>query len=191
VRDEIEARRRGIARRAAELVAPDDVLLIDGGPTAAYLAEALKSRLAAGLHGLTVITNSVTVFDLLNRTPGLILISTGGALRYSSQLLVGPTAENALADLRADKLFLSVSGLTPDFGLSHMNISEVTVKSAMIHSARQVILLADHTVFGQESVIQLAPLTVIHQLVTDDAAPAGLRLEFSKLGIQVILAPNL
>jgi DeoR family fructose operon transcriptional repressor len=58
----------------------------------------------------------------------------------------------------------------------------------MIRSAREVILLADHTFFGEESVIQVAPATVVNKLITDDALPASVRLELSKLGIQVALA---
>ena len=183
LRDEVDLRRRQIARLAAGLVKPGDVILIDGGETTAYLAEELKQK-----QDLTVITNSVTVFNTLNRTPGLVLISTGGAVRYSSQVLVGPTAENALRDLRADKLFLTVSGITFDFGLSHTNISEVTIKQAMIRSAKEVILLADHTCFSHESVIQVAPLNVVNKVITDDALPASVRLDLSKLGLQLILA---
>jgi DeoR/GlpR family transcriptional regulator of sugar metabolism len=183
VRDEVDLRRRQIAHKAATLVQPGDVVLVDGGPIALYLAEELKQK-----KEITVITNSVIVFDMLNRTPDLILISTGGAVRYSTQMLVGPTAEGALKELRADKLFLMVSGITLDFGLSHHTISEVTMKQAMIRSAREVILLADHTAFGAEVGIQVAPLKAVHKLITDDALPPSMRLDISKAGIQIMLA---
>ena len=113
-------------------------MLVDGGPIAGYLAEELKLK-----KDITVITNSIVVFDTLNLAPGIILISTGGTVRSQTQMLVGPTAESALNELRADKLFLMVSGITLDFGLSHHTISEVTIKQAMIRSARDVIVLAD------------------------------------------------
>jgi DeoR family fructose operon transcriptional repressor len=182
VRDEVELRRRQIAMKGATLVEPGEVLLIDGGPIARYLAEELKQK-----KDITVITNSVIVFDTLNRTQGITLISTGGAVRYASQLMVGPTAEGALKELRADKLFLMVSGITLGFGLSHHTISEVTMKQAMIRSAREVIVLADHTCFEAETGIQVAPLTVIHKLITDDALPPNIRLDLTKAGIQVVL----
>ena len=102
--------------------------------------------------------------------------------------MVGPTAEGALRELRADRLFLTVAGVSFNFGLSHTTVSEVTLKQAMIRSAREVILLADHTYFGLESTIQVAPLTVLHQLITDDALPASTRLDLSEAGIQVTLA---
>jgi DeoR family fructose operon transcriptional repressor len=182
IRDEVDFRRRQIAVKAASLVEPGDVILVDRGAIAQYLAVELKRK-----SEITVITNSVEVFDVLNRTPDIVLISTGGAVRYSSQVLVGPTAEGALKELRADKLFLMTSGITLDFGLSHHTISEVTIKQAMIRSAREVILLADHTAFGAEAVVQVAPLTVVHKLITDDALPPSTRLEISKLGIQIVL----
>ncbi len=179
-RDEVEIRRRQIAAAAAALVEPGEVVLVNSGPIAEYLAKELKEK-----QDITVITNSVVVFDTLNRAPGITLISTGGALRPSSQTLVGPTAEGALKELRADKLFLQVSGIALDFGLSHHTISEVSIKQAMIRSAREVILLADHTSFGARTGVQVAPLSVVHRLVTDDALPPGTRLELSKAGIQL------
>jgi DeoR/GlpR family transcriptional regulator of sugar metabolism len=183
VREEVELRRRQIAHKAANLVEDGEVLIVDGGPIALYLAEELKQK-----KDITVITNSVDVFEALNRTPGITLISTGGTVRYSTQILVGPTAEGALKELRADKSFLMVSGITLDFGLSHHTISEVTIKQAMIRSAREVIVLADHTVFGAEVGIQVAPLKAVHKLITDDALPPSTRLDISKAGIQVVLA---
>ncbi|MFM8321714.1 MAG: substrate-binding domain-containing protein [Chloroflexota bacterium] len=183
VQDEVELRRRAIARQSAGLIEAGDVILVDGGPIAGYLAEELRGR-----RDLTVITNSVDVINALNPSPGITLISTGGALRYSSQMLVGPTAESALKELRADKLFLTANGISLDFGLSHTNISEVTMKQAMIRSARQVILTADHTAFTSESVIQVSPLSVVSVLITDDALPPDIRLNLAKLGIRLILA---
>jgi DeoR/GlpR family transcriptional regulator of sugar metabolism len=183
IKDEIDIRRQLIAKLAAQQIEEDDVVIIDGGLIGEYLAEAILER-----KSITVITNSVSVFDILKTNPNLILILTGGAYRHSSQMLVGPTAEGALRELRADKLFLMVAGASLNFGLSHTNISEVTMKQAMIRSAKEVILLADHTYFGQESIIQVAPLTAVNKLITDDALPASIRLELTKLGIQIILA---
>lgn len=181
--NEVAQRKRGIALAAAALVQPGDVILIDGGQITTYLAEELT-----GKENITVITNSITVFDVLRNCPNITLISTGGLLRHSSETLIGPTAEAVLRELRADKLFLAITGMSLDFGLSHTNVAEVTMKQAMIRAAREVILLADHTKFEQESVIQVAPATVLHKLITDNALPASLRLELSKLGIEVILA---
>jgi DeoR/GlpR family transcriptional regulator of sugar metabolism len=181
--EEVEARRRAIGYLASQQVTANEVVMIDGGPIAGYLAKELL-----GKTDITVITNSTVVLNILEQDPQIQLISTGGALRRTSQMLVGPTAEGALRELRADKLFLSVSGISQDFGLSHTNISEVTIKQAMIRSAREVILLADNTIFGQESVAQVAGLKTVNKLITDESLPAKTRLDLAKLGIKVQLA---
>ncbi len=180
---EVEERRKLIGQMAAEQVEPNEVILVDGGPIAIYLAKSLVER-----SGLTIITNSIPVFDILKHNPDNTLILTGGAYRNSSKVMVGPPAEGTLRELRADKLFLTVTGISLNFGLSHTNISEVTIKQAMIRSAREVILIADTTDFGKESMIQVAPLSVIHKLITDDALPASTRLDLNKLGIRLMIA---
>ena len=181
VKSEMGRRRRAIAEAAAEQVQPGDVVLIDAGQITLYLAEELSHK-----QNITVITNSIPVFDLLKNYPNITLVSTGGLLRHASDSLIGPTAEGALRELRADTLFLVVTGLTLEFGLSHTNLAEVAMKQAMIRTARSVILLADHTIFGQESVVQIAPINAIHKLITDEALPPSTRLDLTKLGIQVV-----
>ena len=183
LKDEVALRKRGIAQMAAELVQPGNVILIDGGQVTTYLAEELIEK-----EDITVITNSIPVFDILRDKPAITLISTGGLLRQASETLIGPTAEAALRELRADKLFLAVAGISLDFGLSHTNLAEVAMKQAMIRAAREVILLADHTKFGQESVVQVAPASVVNKLVTDNALPASTRLDLIKRGIEIVLA---
>ncbi len=183
VQNEVELRRQAIAHMAASLVRPGDVIMVDGGPMGRYFGEELREK-----RDITVITNSMDVFNTLNPSPGITLISTGGVVRYSSQVLVGPTAESALKELRADKLFLMIGGISLDFGLSHTNLSEVTLKQAMIRSSREIILLADHTSFSTESIIQVAPLSVVNMLITDDALPPTIRLNITKLGIRLLLA---
>jgi DeoR/GlpR family transcriptional regulator of sugar metabolism len=182
-REDIAMRQREIARLAATFVAPGDVILIDAGPVTTFLAEALVDR-----QGITVITNSLDAIEALRDRAGITLIVTGGLFSTGSAALSGPTAEQSLRELRADKLFLAAAGVTPEFGISHDRLAEVATKQAMIRVAREVILLADHTLFGQESVTQVAPLRVLSRVITDNALPATTRLELSKTGIEVIIA---
>jgi DeoR/GlpR family transcriptional regulator of sugar metabolism len=128
------------------------------------------------------------VFETLRDCPGITLIITGGVLSPLSDTLSGPTAELSFRELRADKLFLPATGITLGFGLSHTNLAEVATKQAMIRAAREVIVLADHTKFGQESVVQVAPLSVVTRLITDNALPANTRLDLTKMGIEVSVA---
>ena len=84
-----------------------------------------------------------------------------------SRALIGPGAEATFRELRADKAFISGTGLSLDFGLSNPSIPEVAVKQAMIRAAQEVIVVADHTKIGVESLVKVAPLESIDTLITD------------------------
>jgi DeoR/GlpR family transcriptional regulator of sugar metabolism len=183
LKDEVTIKMRGIAEMAAAQVQAEDVLLISGGQTSVYMAEELLEK-----ENITVITNSINVFHILRDNPGITLISTGGVLRSSNNTLIGLIGEGTLRELRADKLFLEVAGVTLDFGLSDDHLADVAMKQAMIKAAREVILLVDHTKFGQESVVQVASANVVDKLITDKALPASVRLQFAALGTEVIVA---
>ncbi len=60
---------------------------------------------------LTVITNSLPVMNTLAGVPGTNLIGIGGLLRQSELSFVGHIAEQAIAELRADKVILGVHDL--------------------------------------------------------------------------------
>ena len=183
LRDEIDLRRKEIALLATEIVKPGDVIFIDNGPIASFFAQSISQ-----IKDITVITNAMQVLEILKNIPEITLMGIGGVLRHKSQAFVGPTAEATIKSLHIDKLFLMVSGVSINYGLTHTDISEVTIKQLMINSSRQVILLADHSCFQQKSLVQLAPIKTVHTLITDDALPASIRVELSTLGIQVMLA---
>src|SRR5689334_22156089 len=101
---------RLIARRAAELVAPDDTVALDAGPAAHELARALPS----GFVG-SVITHSMPVMQLLAERavepapPRLVAL--GGELAAARRALVGPTTLAAIAGLRARTFFLDAAAV--------------------------------------------------------------------------------
>lgn len=186
LQEELTLRRRAIARAAAQQVRPRDAIILDDGEVTALLAEELT-----GQRDITVITNSITVFDLLRGHSGINLILTGGLLGQNGTSFVGPIAASVLRDLCADKLFLAVDGISISFGLSHSTLEEVPVKQAMLQSAKEIILLADHTKFKHTAIAHIAPITSAERLITDNALPASIRLELMKLGVEVVLAQSL
>ena len=180
---EIDALKQTIGAAAARFVFEGDTIIVDAGVTTAHLARALRGR-----QRITVITNSLPVLTELSREKGIALVSTGGMVRSEGQVLVGPGAEASLQDLRVDKAFISITGLSVDFGLSNTNMAEATVKQAMINAAREVILLADHTKIGNEALVKIASLERTHRLITDIGISAHDRLELTQRGIEVSIA---
>src|SRR5580765_709845 len=93
-----------IAAAASRLVEPGQAIGLTAGTTTWRLAHHL-----AHVPGLTVVTNSLQVANVLHREHrrDLTVVLTGG-VRTPSDALVGPLAVGALRSLHVDVVFLGV-----------------------------------------------------------------------------------
>ncbi len=182
---EVDVLKQKIGRAAARLVNDGDTIIVDAGITTKYLAQALRGR-----KGITIFTNSLLVLAELGREQGITLVSSGGVVRTDSLSLTGPAAEATFHDLRANTTFITGTGVSADFGLSNTNIQETGVKQAMLRAAHEVILLADNTKIGIDSLVKIAPLTGIHRLLTDVGISVYDRQTFAQDGVEVLVAED-
>jgi DeoR/GlpR family transcriptional regulator of sugar metabolism len=173
-----------IARLAATLVGDGDAIVIGAGTTTMALALELRER-----SELTVMTNSLLVAQAFAESAGVEVILTGGMLRGSILAMVGTAAEEALAGIHADRTFLSGNGLSAGKGLSTPNQMVASIDRAMAAASREVVVLADHTKFARNSVVQTVAAQEIQVLVTDPAAPDPELDGLRALGVDVRLAP--
>ncbi|WP_369269346.1 DeoR/GlpR family DNA-binding transcription regulator [Streptomyces sp. R11] len=171
-----------IARSAAELVAPGTAIALSGGTTTYALAHQLVD-----VPDLTVVTNSVRVADVFHaaqRTSGprqgaATVVLTGG-IRTPSDSLVGPVADQAIAALHFDMLFLGVHGISVEAGLSTPNLAEAETNRRLVQSARRVVVVADHTKWGVVGLSSFAALEQIDTLVTDSGLESEARSEIAE-----------
>ncbi len=177
-----EAKRR-IGQTAAELVADGDSLALDVGTTTLEIARHLLGR-----RNLTVVTSSLHIANLLFGQPQIRLILSGGIIRAGEASLVGDLAHHTYQNLFVDRLFLGVGGVDLQAGLTEYNWDDALVKQAMIRSAKEVILVADHSKFNQVAFAAVGPLSVVHQVVTDTPFPPQYSQVFYRLGIVVHFA---
>ncbi|ARX81439.1 DeoR/GlpR family DNA-binding transcription regulator [Streptomyces alboflavus] len=171
-----------IARTAATLVAPGTAIALSGGTTTYALAHHLLD-----VPDLTVVTNSVRVADVFHsaqrssgqRQGAATVVLTGG-VRTPSDSLVGPVADQAIAALHFDVLFLGVHGISAEAGLSTPNLAEAETNRRLVQSARRVVVVADHTKWGTVGLSSFATLGQVDTLVTDAGLPARARAEISE-----------
>ena len=154
-----------IARLAAQMVQPGDSILLGPGTTTLALA-----RLLVGSPELTVVTNSLLVAQALMDAPHVEVILTGGTLRRSIHALVGPATEDSVRSLRASQAFISGNGFSAERGLSTPSPLVAATDRALAGAAQQVVVLADYTKIGQETMCQTVPAARVHTLITDSRA---------------------
>ncbi|MGW0941874.1 DeoR/GlpR family DNA-binding transcription regulator [Streptomyces sp. NPDC002623] len=157
------AEKTAIADLAANFVEEGEAIVVGAGTTTQELARRL-----ARVPGLTVVTNSLLVAQALAHANRVEVVMTGGTLRGSNYALVGSGAEQSLQGLRVSRAFLSGSGLTAERGLSTSNMLSASVDRALVQAAAEVVVLADHTKLGTDTMFQTVPTDLITRLVTDE-----------------------
>ncbi len=175
-----------IAAAALPLVRPGSAIALSAGTTTHLLARLLAD---SDVRPLTVVTNSLPAAEALHRPEDLSLtvVLTGGS-RTPSDALVGPLATQALLGLRVDMAFLGVHGLDPDGGLTTPNLLEAETDRAMVAAAAQLVVLADHTKWGETGLSRIAALSDVDMLVTD-ALPDSFDPD-ALPDLEVVLAPT-
>jgi len=171
-----------IAERAAELIKQGDTILLGAGTTISALAKLLKGR-----QNLTVVTNTVNVAMELAQSEGIDLILTGGNIRTKSYALVGPLAERVFREIHVMKVFLGVNSISIEHGLSTPDMTEAYTNAQMIGSADELIVLADHSKFGQGALSRFADISDIDTLITDSGTPQDFLEKVRNLGVDAIV----
>jgi DeoR family fructose operon transcriptional repressor len=182
--DRFKAEKEAIARVAVSLIQDGETVMLDAGSTTLQIAKQLRNR-----RNIKVVTNAVNIAWELSSSEVEVTV-TGGTLRRNTLALVGPLANASLAELHVDKLFLATNGLDLKKGLTSPNLTEAQAKKAMIDSAREVIVVTDHSKFGRIAFTQVCTLDRIQSLVTDARAPADFVQALEKLKVNVLIAPD-
>ena len=172
-----------IGRATAALISDHDSVFIGSGSTAAYVARNLMTR-----DNLTVITNAVNVAHELASAEGVTVVVLGGMLRDSELSMVGHITEQAMQEVRMDKVVIGVKALSIKAGITNDYLPEVMTDRKILEMGQELILVADHTKIGQVSTAYVAPVDRITTLVTDKQADARIIEEMRHLGIRVIVA---
>lgn len=172
--------KHAIAVCAAERVADGSTILIDSGTTAAYLARELRDK-----RDLVVVTNAITTAMELVDIPDITLVMTGGVVRRATGGATGDLAVVTLRELRVDQAFVASHSVSVEGGLTEPSFEEVGVKRAMIAAASEVVLIADHSKFGRDALVRLAPLTAIDHVVTSRGIDVSMVASMREMGIGV------
>ncbi len=176
------AEKEAIGKACAELIRPDQTIIIDAGSTLYHVARHLEPKTPQ------IITNSLPVANLFAAAHRLEVIVSGGVIYPRLGVLVGPLAVEAFSKIHADVALMSAGGITLE-GITNSHGLLIEIQRAMIRGAQKVIFCLDHTKLGRKSISFLSELDCIDTLVTDQGAPADLVCELRQRGIEVVVAP--
>jgi DeoR/GlpR family transcriptional regulator of sugar metabolism len=175
------ALKKAIAAKAVELIEDSDSILLDGGSTTYEVGRLLVGR---NLH---IVTNSLPVANLFASDRGSDLVFLGGNICFRSGVARGPYADQMLSLVRVRKTILSVAGINEE-GFFNNDLLLVTTERAMMRAADEVIVVADSTKIGRQSLAHLCEIGSVQHLVVDDRIDDAWRARIESAGVSLHVA---
>jgi DeoR family transcriptional regulator of aga operon len=176
-----EAQKRCIGAVAAAGIADGSTLLLGGGTT----VEAMVPFLA-GKKQLTVLTNALNVASLLSNYREITVVVLGGILLHEHMLLLGPVAQQTLAEFHVEVAIYGAFGIDAEHGLYGARAESAATDRALLASAATVMVLADRTKFGRSGPVRLVPPAAIDRVVTDSGTDPDRIESLQLLGVDVV-----
>ncbi|WP_179395340.1 DeoR/GlpR family DNA-binding transcription regulator [Lacticaseibacillus absianus] len=155
-----------IAKAAAAMIRPHSTIFLDAGTTTAQMIPLLPAL------DVTVVTTGVDNASQLADF-GVEALMPGGRIKAATKATVGANTVAALQAMHFDLAFIGTNGVHLKYGQTTPDAEEAQVKQAAIAQARDAVILADPSKFGQVSFAQFAKLSVGTILTTrlSDLAP--------------------
>lgn len=116
-------------------------------------------------------TNSLSVFNLLEAREGCDLYLVGGMYRRRTAAFVGPTAEDALRALGIDAAFIGANGIL-DGDVSTSNMDEGRIQQLAFSKADAHYLIADSSRIGKRDFYTFCRLDNLDAVVCEPGITA-------------------
>ncbi|MBM6682634.1 DeoR/GlpR family DNA-binding transcription regulator [Collinsella intestinalis] len=163
-RDRNMAQKRAIAARAVSLIEEDSTVFLGTGTTVEQMVPLLPAC------RLRIVTNSLSVFNMLEGTTEYDLCLIGGMYRPRTGAFVGPLAEDAIDKLGLDIAFIGANGIY-DGEVSTSNAEEGHFQELAFEKADARYLVADASKVGRRDFFSFYHLIKLDGLITDGSVP--------------------
>jgi DeoR family transcriptional regulator, L-fucose operon activator len=158
-----------IAQEAMRRLEPRQTIYLDGSSTCLELAKLIARKTS----GLTIVTNSVLVCLESARQRENTVICLGGQHDPVSFCLTGRVSEEDAHHYFVDRAFMSTKGFLPAEGTFESSVATFRIKQLMAHQCSELVLLVDHSKFGQRALCKVLDISEINVVITDDKTAEG------------------
>lgn len=174
-------KKEAIGRKAAELIADDDVVFMNSGTTVLCVLKHIAR------NNVRIITNNA-MMPSVERPPKVSVILTGGECCPETQSMYGDFAMTNTSKVYATKCILGANGIMAGVGITTSIHQETTINSMMLNRCvGKRIVVADSSKIGRSVDFVSADINLIDCLVTDSDADLTEIRRLENVGIQVIL----
>jgi len=161
--DKLAAEKRAIGKKAAEIIKDGDTIFIDAGTTTKYIVDYLTDK-----NDLTIVTDALHIINKISEDNiECELIVIGGSFKKTTEVMIGPMAEDYLKKLRVDKSFIGSNGFNLESAATTPDLSEAKIKEIAIEIAAENFLLFDQSKWEETYFYRFSELKQIDFIITD------------------------
>ncbi|GAB3913730.1 DeoR/GlpR family DNA-binding transcription regulator [Mucilaginibacter boryungensis] len=154
--------KKGIARKAINLIKEGMVVLTGGGTTIIEMVTMLPKELS-----VTIYTISPPVALQLADHPLIKVVLIGGELSKDSQVCGGSQVVSYLNEVKFDICFLGTNGISCNEGVTDSDMDIVQVKKAMIKASKRLVIMCIAEKLNSVQRMRVCELQQINSLITD------------------------
>lgn len=169
---------------AATLLKDGQSVLFDSGTTTLAVARQLRK-----LSRFTVITTSLPIASVMQRTSNADILLLGGFLRRESPDLEGPLTESNLDTLQADVAILGADGIDAAGNVYNSSLSIARLLTIAVKAASKVYVVADSSKIGRSALTRFGNIRDWAGLITDSEVEPALLEQLLAAGVKVTMAP--
>lgn len=173
--------KRAVSRKAAALIQPGQVVIIDGGTTTTEMIKQLPTDLP-----FTAVTHSPGIAVGLVDFPRVDVILIGGRLYKHSVVTVGASMLESINRINADLFFMGVTGVHKNAGFTTGDYEEASVKRALSARAAETVVMASQEKLNSASAFAIGPLSLASTLVVDGELDTELSALLRKQRVTII-----
>lgn len=180
-----KAKKKQLAKLAANLVNDNDIIYIDSGTTTMHMVPYLADK-----KNLTILTANVYVINEAFHYPQMNVIATGGSLYRPSNAFTGASVLQFLKDFNISKCFLAATGISIENGATNASPMEGDIKKYLTHHSKVKILLVDSTKINQVSLVTFSKLKDMDYIISDKKMPKEYEDYFKENDVTLITPEN-
>lgn len=171
-----------IGQKAASLLEPDDVIIIDAGSTTVQFAKSIPDEMP-----LTVLCYTMNILTEVNRKSNCKKICAGGYYHANTQMFQSPEGIALISRTCANKAFISAAGISQKLNVTCMEQYEIETKKSAIKSADKKILLVDSTKFDKICPAMFASLSDFDTVITNETISSKWIKHIKEMDIDLML----
>ncbi|OJG94025.1 transcriptional regulator, DeoR family [Enterococcus thailandicus] len=162
-----------IAKNAAKKISAGDTIFLGSGTTIELMTHFIQEG------PLRIVTNSLPVFNLLEKKEDLELYLVGGSFRKKTGAFVGSMANETIQKLSIEKAFVGVNGILDEHVFT-FSIEEGKFQQLVLEKAHKKYLVGDAHKFGHSDFYNFYSLTEINGFFTDYTISEEMKTQYEQ-----------